>query len=232
MTMPRRTFLGLGALAALSAASPALADRRRILTVAGAIGARCERTAPRAGACPRPASRRQRLAARRVAGVLARGWPAGEHGDNRDAGRSAGVRCAGDHRARSADRARAGRGKSRQGARPPAGRRDPGRRQAEPRAAGRHPAAAAEWSPADRGVLRRAGALERGAARLREQVDLCRPRPSAQGVRPGRSAECVVRGPGIDQRACRPRRRPRAISRRTRRRQSASIWARPSACWT
>ena len=32
MTMPRRTFLGLGALAALSAASPALADRRRILT--------------------------------------------------------------------------------------------------------------------------------------------------------------------------------------------------------
>jgi hypothetical protein len=32
MTMPRRTFLGLGALAALSTAGPALADRRRILT--------------------------------------------------------------------------------------------------------------------------------------------------------------------------------------------------------
>jgi ARG and Rhodanese-Phosphatase-superfamily-associated Protein domain len=32
MTMPRRTFLGLGALAALSTAGPARADRRRILT--------------------------------------------------------------------------------------------------------------------------------------------------------------------------------------------------------
>ena len=32
MTMPRRTFLGLTAVAALAAASSALADRRRILT--------------------------------------------------------------------------------------------------------------------------------------------------------------------------------------------------------
>ena len=198
MTMPRRMFLGLGALAALSAASPALADRRRILTSPEQPEPVASGRLPELG---RALGRLHVGSASQHGGLLVfwlvGGPPASTVTvETLDEARASGA-LAITERDR-ADRARGHGGKSGQGARPAAGRRDPGRRQAEPRAAGRHPAAAAQRPPGARRLLRRAGALERGSAGLREQVELCRARASAQGVRQGRPESVWSEVPGLD----------------------------------
>ena len=100
MTLPRRTFLGFTAVAALAAAGSALADRRRILAPPDA-------TAPAAGGrLPEleRAMRQLRIGSAVQHGGLAVFWlgehGAGQHADDRDPRRRARVRRAHDHRAR------------------------------------------------------------------------------------------------------------------------------------
>ena len=148
MDTNRRQLLlgcGAGALGAMRAPAPCWADRLRVLGEPVDV----ERPAPGGQVSP---DFQRWMSAVRVGQAAAQDgllvfWLARQgavaRARRRDAGRGAQIGRAPDHRARSGDRARAGRRESRQGPRPAPGGRDPDRGQAEPRAARGHPAAAA-----------------------------------------------------------------------------------------